>query len=339
VQYGGQYNVHTLDQQTAQGVAGPTVSGGATGFTESGNTLYFAGGFGTVNGQSRAGLAAVDAQTSSLLPWNPAGSGTSTTPVSLAGNDDAVYVGGGFDTFGNEPQSNLAAYANAPVAAARLVWPAQVTVAPHTVTPQLYGEVAIGGATGEPGVTPGLAVQLGVGPDGSNPATDPGWQWFNASYVEDAGGPDHYAASFTTGNAGEYDYAYRYSYYDGAWVYSDLDGIDNGYSPSQAGRLIVSSTTSTPPRPRELAFALAGRQPARGDVQFRIELPSDGRVRLQIHDVTGRRIATVIDGDRTAGPIDAAWAASARSGVAPGVYYARLGFAGRVLQQRFVLLR
>jgi hypothetical protein len=48
--------------------------------------------------------------------------------------------------------------------------------------------------------------------------------------------------------AGRYDYAYRYSTTGGrAWVYADLDGISNGYSPAQAGDLVVSVSDTTPP--------------------------------------------------------------------------------------------
>jgi hypothetical protein len=48
---------------------------------------------------------------------------------------------------------------------------------------------------------------------------------------------------------GTYDYAYRYSTTGGRdWVYADLDGIGNGYSPSQAGHLVVEeSSDMTPP--------------------------------------------------------------------------------------------
>ena len=38
-----------------------------------GNVLYLRGGFGTVNGQPRNGLAAVDVTTNTVLPWQPAG--------------------------------------------------------------------------------------------------------------------------------------------------------------------------------------------------------------------------------------------------------------------------
>jgi hypothetical protein len=37
-----------------------------------------------------------------------------------------------------------------------------------------------------------------------------------------------------------YDYAYRFSYQGGPFVYADLDGATNGYAIAQAGQVTVS---------------------------------------------------------------------------------------------------
>jgi len=47
-------------------------------------------------------------------------------------------------------------------------------------------------------------------------------------------------------SVGAFDYAYRYSTTGGRdWVYADLDGIGNGYSPANAGVLTVISSGDT----------------------------------------------------------------------------------------------
>jgi hypothetical protein len=47
-------------------------------------------------------------------------------------------------------------------------------------------------------------------------------------------------------SAGTFDYAYRYTTTNGRdWVYADLDGIGNGYSPAQAGSLTVAASGDT----------------------------------------------------------------------------------------------
>ena len=58
-----------------------------TSLATDGSRLYLGGTFGTVNGQTRKGLAALDARTGALLGWNPA--------VVAPGQVDAVAVAGG----------------------------------------------------------------------------------------------------------------------------------------------------------------------------------------------------------------------------------------------------
>ncbi|MCE9616189.1 MAG: hypothetical protein K8T26_18100 [Lentisphaerae bacterium] len=103
----------------------------------------------------------------------------------------------------------------------------------------IYGQVWINGETSKGGATPGLAAQLGYGPDGSDPATSPDWVWVNATYNLDVGNNDEYMATLTAAHPGVYDYAYRYSWFGGAYAYGDLDGMANGYDPAQAGHLVV----------------------------------------------------------------------------------------------------
>src|SRR4030095_15900752 len=90
--------------------------------------------------------------------------------------------------------------------------------------------------TNQPGATKTLHAQLGMGPDGSNPAGNAAWTWVDASFHGDAGNNDEFVASLLPDAVGQFDFAYRYTTTDGRdWVYADLDGIGNGYSPPQAG--------------------------------------------------------------------------------------------------------
>jgi hypothetical protein len=94
-----------------------------------------------------------------------------------------------------------------------------------------------------------LRAQLGYGPRDSNPAGNPAWIWIEAEFNVDAGNNDEFKASLLPDQTGDFDYAYRYSTTNGReWTYADLDGIGNGYSPSQAGKLtVVASSDTTPP--------------------------------------------------------------------------------------------
>jgi hypothetical protein len=118
----------------------------------------------------------------------------------------------------------------------------------HTIsttdrTDNVYGQVWIDGVTSQPGVSPNLLAQLGYGPDGSNPDGNADWVWVDASFHVDNGNNDEFVASLLPEAVGEFDYAYRYSTSNGRdWIYADLGGIGDGYSPAQAGALTVTSS-------------------------------------------------------------------------------------------------
>ena len=126
--------------------------------------------------------------------------------------------------------------------------PEATAVLVGTPTERIYGWVYEPGTTDIPGQGPGISAQLGYGPDSSMPGAT--WTWVTGRYNGDAGASDEYDeyyASFRILTPGTYDYAYRYSLDGGnTWIYADLDGNDlgstvsNGYSPSQAGSLLVS---------------------------------------------------------------------------------------------------
>jgi hypothetical protein len=88
-----------------------------------------------------------------------------------------------------------------------------------------------------------LRAQLGFGPDGSDPSGNAAWTWVDGAFNGDAGNNDEYKASMLPESTGSFDYAWRYSTTGGRdWVYADLDGSPNGYSPAQAGSLTVNAS-------------------------------------------------------------------------------------------------
>jgi hypothetical protein len=94
-----------------------------------------------------------------------------------------------------------------------------------------------------------VRAQVGFGPSGSDPSGNPAWTWVDAVFNRDAGNNDEYVGRFLPSTIGTFDYAYRYSTTAGRdWLYADLNGTSDGYSPSQAGKMTVSaSSDSTPP--------------------------------------------------------------------------------------------
>jgi hypothetical protein len=70
-----------------------------------------------------------------------------------------------------------------------------------------------------------------------------------------------------------------------------------------------------------LGLALAGSQPAAGDVRLRFNMPEAGRALVEIFDVAGRRVAELARPSMSAGPHEVSW--NARE-LRPGVYAVRL---------------
>lgn len=109
----------------------------------------------------------------------------------------------------------------------------------------------------------------------------------------------------------------------------DLHVVDNRWM----GGSIADAPRPTAPR----ALALAPlANPARGRVRFAFDLPSDGRASVAIYDVTGRRVATLLDGWQSAGHRELEWNAA---GAPTGVYFARVTSATASASARVVLLR
>jgi hypothetical protein len=86
------------------------------------------------------------------------------------------------------------------------------------------------------------------------------------------------------------------------------------------------------------AFQLHGNypNPFNPSTVIRYDLPAQSHVRLDVYDLTGRRVATIVDGQMPAGRHDALWNAS---GMASGMYIYRLETTGHVATGRMTLLK
>lgn len=116
----------------------------------------------------------------------------------------------------------------------------------------VFGRVFIAGLTDLSGVNdpaPEVIGYVGWGPDGTDPAVDPGWTWFagtpNAGYGPASPGyeanNDEYQALLTVPSPpGSYDFAFAFSGDGGATLtYCDGQpaGSSDGYQPANAGQM------------------------------------------------------------------------------------------------------
>ena len=196
---------------------------------------------------------------------------TSATTFADSGLPNGVpqyYVVRALDSAGNEsdPSNEVRALPHLSIDWSNVQWPPSGR---YTLSVNggltVYGQVYIAGATEAAGQTPSLDAQLGYGPAGSDPQAA-SWTWQDAGFNGNSGNNDEFVATINPQQAGSYDYAYRYSTTAGRdWVYADLDGSPNGYSPAQAGKLTVdpSGDTTAAPVPTGLHVVSSARPRSR----------------------------------------------------------------------------
>ena len=98
--------------------------------------------------------------------------------------------------------------------------------------------------------------------------------------------------------------------------------------------------TAVPGGPPSAALTLdpCVPNPFRQSTTVRFSLAAASPVRLTVHDVQGRLVATLVDGERPAGPHLLRWGGRDRLGqeILPGVYFLRLDIGGQVRVGRVV---
>ena len=150
-----------------------------------------------------------------------------------------------------------------------LQFPSTLTVQAGMLTDLIFGQIWEAGLTESAGADPTIVAQLGYGPLGSDPETDTGWTWIDATFNVQAGNNDEYVASFTAPvRGGQYAYTYRFAIDDGVnpltFTYGDLDGNGENaglsFDPSQLGTLTVlpSPTIDFSDNPGGLKFDFDG---------------------------------------------------------------------------------
>lgn len=115
----------------------------------------------------------------------------------------------------------------------------------------------------------------------------------------------------------------------------DAHGNGSGFVATQ-----VSGFTGVAEKPRALAFAAPGPNPASTGCQLRFALPAPARVTLAIYDAHGRSVRTLVDGEREAGEHAIDWNLHDGAGgrTAPGLYFVRLTTSGKTFTRRLVVL-
>lgn len=120
------------------------------------------------------------------------------------------------------------------------------------------------------------------------------------------------------------------------------DEVPN-YAPGVADAATTTGTAVSAPvaAAGRIELRLTGANPARGAVTMRLDLPATASVDLAVHDVAGRRVATVLHGERTAGSHALVWDGRTSGGqrAAGGIYFVRLRAGASSFTRKVVLVR
>lgn len=223
---GGEVVDPTITSVTpASGPVGTTVTVAGTGF-QAGAELFF--------GSSRAGGTTVVSSTE-LQGTAPAREGGGAVDVTVRNADGgSARLTGGFTYDGGQPLRSIGW--------AALQFPAVHTGVPGS-TVDVYGRVFAEGVTEAAGAPEGIEMEVGVGPDGSDPTT---WTWAAGAWNLQADNNDEFFGAVTLPEVeGAYRMTVRFRIDGGLWTIGDLDGSTNGFDPGQTGRL----TVALPPAP------------------------------------------------------------------------------------------
>lgn len=134
-------------------------------------------------------------------------------------------------------------------------------------------------------------------------------------------------------------------------MYTDYFGIDGRTLEQDDLDALQCSCQRYPPEPATTSVPLGGpaqdhahlwlsSRPRPGRTLLRFGLDADMQVRLDIFDLAGRRLATLVDGVRGAGEHEVAWDGTGPAGhLGSGVYFARIVAAGESASATAVLTR
>ena len=116
-----------------------------------------------------------------------------------------------------------------------------------------------------------------------------------------------------------------------------LDIDSNGDGTVDESRTLANTVAAGPPPGLDGPLELTAMpNPASGTVTVRFALSEASGVRLTVHDVLGREVAVLLDGDQPAGTHTAALDTST---LAPGVYVVRLAAGEETQSQRLTVVR
>jgi hypothetical protein len=327
----------------------------ASVFLVAGDTLYAAGYFTQIGGQSRNFVGAVSSSTGELLPWDP---NADNWVLALARTGDDIVLGGLFGLVGNQPRTGIAKVDGG--TGILSAW--NPGTDNRTVKTLLVAgnTVYVGGAFGAIGDQPRNAIAaVDVATGMVRPWYPPPTEWGVPTEVKALALHDstlYVGGAFGTLNgqpriclAGvDTSTALTTSWDPGldGYVWSLLTSetalyVGGGFSRAAGipadDLAAFAFAPAPPPAPPPFALSQCSPNPARTSAQIRFGIPRPLPVTLSIYDIQGRRVTVPLDrvelsaGEHVVQVSTQTW----RS----GVYFCRLEAGGEVAGRKMLVVR
>jgi hypothetical protein len=130
---------------------------------------------------------------------------------------------------------------------------------------------------------------------------------------------------------------------EGLTYYFAIKAVDEAgnFSPISNVAYFTSGLVDVGSPGRTLVFSAPYPNPARSQTRFRIQLPKPGPVRIEVFDVRGRRVRTLVDAWASGAPTEVVWdLRDGSGGAAPaGIYMVRAQLGDHTLSRTALVVR
>ena len=334
--------IASLDASSGQATSwNPNANGNVLALALDGSTLYVGGDFTTIGGQARSRIAALDATTGALSTWNP---NANEIVGAILPTGATVYVGGAFTSIAGQTRNRVASLDAATGSAS--LWDPNADGPVGTLTRDAQA-IYLGGTFTSIGDTRHSGIAA-VG-DVTTPTllalvsaeVMPGrvqLVWFSESGV--SGDATVYRRSDATdwraiGRTSQ-DGTGRLAYQDRDALAAGRYGYRLGVTRNGAEALMGEAWVNVTIAP-DLALSCANPVSSGGDLVVDLSLPAASPARLDLFDITGRRVASREVGTLGAGNHRVGLAPA--GALAPGLYLVHLTQARRAVTARLAVIR
>nr|HQV34537.1 T9SS type A sorting domain-containing protein [Calditrichia bacterium] len=127
-------------------------------------------------------------------------------------------------------------------------------------------------------------------------------------------------------------------------LYWSVQAVDNTFAGSvfaNAGQFVLGTADAGLPAPPDFHLAQNYPNPFNPATTIAFDLPAAQRVEISVYDISGRRVATLLDGLRNAGRHTLRWNGKDDNGksMPSGVYFYRISTPGHQAAKKMILLK